>query len=789
MKKLLFLLLFPLCVVGQSLECEGKVVSESGEGLSFATILLIDNLQNQKVEATNFDGSFYIKNLSDSPFYLEVSYVGYKTYKQNLTVDDLERKLTIVLQIEERELNELVIERKAPLVKRKIDRLEFDVENSALSALSGWEIVKQTPGVTAQGSDLKIKGSQAILVTINDKRVMLTGDELKNLLENTPGKDIKSIEVITNPPANYDASGSAVLNIVMTKSNVEGYRGILYAKYIQSKYDKELFGLTQYFRKGKLSLMGSYYRGMGTYVREGFDAVHFVENQTTWESEMVRKDVNRNQHTYTFSMEYDLDSLTNFTFGANGFINPNSQGVYLVPTLIYDKDRQVESSYLTKNDHFNDTDYHNFYLQIDKKWGKDHRIIWTNYLTNNHQKKFQNVFTRLNFKDKDPSESTFESDNSSKVTLFSTQIDYSLKRTAWKWDSGAKYSTVTTNSILDFYDDELGSLNFRAEKSNVFEYKEKNLAAYTTLAYTWSQWSFKAGIRAEYTDLTGLVSQTYEHNKQNYLEWFPTFYAQYETENHHQFGVSYGKRISRPGYSWLNPAKSYYNLFSYFQGDAQLKAMIVHNLNLTYSWNNWNVDLYYRKENLPAMEISFQDVETHNLIYRYTNIKEGKMGGLDLSKNYDFFSWLTWNAYASIQYNENYFFGLDEQLYKNDKWIFYGRTSASFRLDKATDWNIELGYYYQTPAIQGTFTISKESSTYFIMNRTFFDRKMELSLIFNDIFKTEKSKVSTNYSNQNNYFLDYQDSQKVSFSVKYHFGNQVVKNKRTIEATEEQGRI
>ncbi len=789
MNKLLFLLFFPLLVMGQNTVFEGKVVNESGEGLSFATILIIDDLQKEQSEATDFDGGFHIKNSINSPFLLEISYMGYQTYRQNLTLEDINKKWTIVLQLEERELNELVIERKAPLVKRKIDRLEFDVANSALSSLSGWEIIKQTPGVTAQGSSLKVKGSQAILVTINDKRVMLTGDELKNLLENTPGKDIKSIEVITNPPANYDASGSAVLNIVMTKSNLEGYRGILYGKYIQSKYDKELFGLTQYYRKGKLSLMGSYYRGMGTYVREGFDAVHFVEDQTTWESVMIRKDVNRTQHTYTFSMEYDLDSLTNFTFGANGFVNPNSNGVYLVPTLIYDRDRQIESSYLTKNNHHNSTDYHNFHLQIDKKWGRDNRIIWTNYLTNNHKNKFQNVFTRLNFKDKDPSESTFESDNSSKVSLFSTQIDYSVKRTEWNWDSGAKYSTVSTNSILDFYDDELGVLHFRTEKSNVFEYKENNFAAYTTLSYSWNQWSFKGGLRAEYTDLTGVVLQTVDQNKENYLEWFPTFYAQYETENQHQFGFSYGKRISRPGYSWLNPAKSYYNLFSYFQGDSQLKAMIVHNLNLTYSWNNWNIDLYYRKEKLPAMEISFQDAESNNLIYRFTNIKEGKMGGIDLSKNYDFFSWLTWNAYASVQYNENYFFGLDEQLYKNDIWMFYGRTSASFRLEKATDWNMEIGYYYHTPAIQGTFTISKESSTYFVMNRKFFDKKMELSLMFNDIFKTEKSKVSTNYSNQNNYFLDYQDTQNVSFSVKYNFGNQIIKNKRTIEKTEEEDRI
>jgi hypothetical protein len=70
-----------------------------------------------------------------------------------------------------------------------------------------------------------VKGSTGILVTINDKKIMLTGDELKNLLEKYSGDEVKSVEVITNPPAKYEAQGSAVLNIVMKKNKIEGYRG------------------------------------------------------------------------------------------------------------------------------------------------------------------------------------------------------------------------------------------------------------------------------------------------------------------------------------------------------------------------------------------------------------------------------------------------------------------------------------------------------------------------------------------------------------------------------------
>ncbi len=75
--------------------------------------------------------------------------------------------------------------KRKPVVKRKVDRLEFNVENSNISSLNAWEILKNTPGVTTNNNVLRIKGSTGILVTINDKKVMLSGDELKNLLENT----------------------------------------------------------------------------------------------------------------------------------------------------------------------------------------------------------------------------------------------------------------------------------------------------------------------------------------------------------------------------------------------------------------------------------------------------------------------------------------------------------------------------------------------------------------------------------------------------------------------------
>ena len=102
---------------------------------------------------------------------------------------------------------------------------------------------------------------------------------------------------------------------------------------------------------------------------------------------------------------------------------------------------------------------------------------------------------------------------------------------------------------------------------------------------------------------------------------------------------------------------------------------------------------------------------------------------------------------------------------------------------------MELGHNYYSPAIQGTFRISSQWSAYFVMNRKFFNKKLEAALIFNDIFKSTEQKVSTKYGNQDNYFLDYQDTQGFTFSLKYNFGNQAVKNSKTIKKADEQNRL
>ena len=788
MKKSIVLLVFLYSCLfyAQTHSVKGKLLTESGETVPLMDIQVL-NPNHDYLQTIATDTLGYFELVTDIPdAILSVEVPVFQKLEQHIVLTDT-AFITLKLTEASETLNEMVIVKKKPVIKQKLDRLSFEVGQTALANLNAWEILKRTPNITVRNTTLQVRNSPNVLVTLNDKKWMMTADELRILLENTSGNDIEAIEVITNPPAQYEASGAAVVNIKLKQSRLSGYKGSLYGKYEQSIYPKGVIGISNFYNTGKWRLAASYYLGSGTYIRKGKDVVIYEEDASTWTTTLNRKDKSPQQHTYNASLGYDIDSLSSLTIGFNGFSQPRSYGHYTVPTEIY-RDGKVISDFVTLNDHYDNTNKWNSYAQFQKKVNT-HTFSSALQYSQNKTHKVENVLTHTYFENQPPASPHFENTNDATIRVLSAQIDHNWQKHKWALDSGLKFSDINSHFNLLFKEGENGTLQFNPLKSNTFTYKETNFAAYTTLGYQSDKWAFKGGLRAENTQLEGLVDQPADSNKQHYLQWFPTLYVQYTSESHHQLGISYGKRISRPFYTWLNPAKSYYSLFSYFQGDPRLRATITHNIETTYSYKTFITTLYYRNEKYPSMEISFQNPEDKTVMYRYTNIKSAEGAGLQLYYAHDFTEWFSANASGNTEYTTNFFWGLDNRLYENKRWTFNGRVNAQFTLQKATDWTMELSYFYTAPSIQGTFTISSFSSTSLIMSRKFLDKKLEASLLLDDIFYTEKMKVATRYANQNNYFLDARETQKITLGLRYHFGNQNVKPTKKISRTEEQDRM
>ena len=135
----------------------------------------------------------------------------------------------------------------------------------------------------------------------------------------------------------------------------------------------------------------------GDYVRKNFDVVTFANDQTRWESDMVRKTRAHAQHSYNFAAQYSIDTLQNVQFGFDGNYNPASIGNYNMPTSIYNiTNNLLESSYQTLNARRQRYGRFNAYLAYDKKFVA-HNLTWSNNYSNNHHRENQEVATYFRF--------------------------------------------------------------------------------------------------------------------------------------------------------------------------------------------------------------------------------------------------------------------------------------------------------------------------------------------------------------------------------------------------------
>jgi hypothetical protein len=795
MKRYIFLfLLVPLIGIGQQ-KISGTILDAKKIPVEFASVALLKQQDSLSYKSTQTDskGFFEITGIEKGNYILKISSYGYSEKYLNIDVQADIQLPTIILDQTPEMLQDVTITTAKPIIKRKIDRLEFTVENSSLSNNNAWEILGKTPSVTTMGNGgLTVRGSSSILVTINDKKVYLTGDELKQFLENTNGEDVKSIEVITNPPAKYEAQGATVLNIKLKKNVKSGYKGTASGSYVQSIYPKAVVSTSQIYKGEKLSLAGRYTLGSGTYVREGKDFVHYLndsgETTSIWESNLRRKNKSASQNSYRLDSEYEIDSLNTVSLGVTGSFTPNVHGFYNVPTHIYDGKGKLDSLYITQNKRKKSSTNNAYNFSYDHKFNEKQKLSFSSDYTHYYYNENQDIFSSFSLPDSNPyRETRFISDNTQNIQLFSAQSDYSDEDNSIEF--GMKFGKVKADSQLNFKDEINGELIENTTRTNQFLYDESIFAGYASYNKEIKKWTLKAGLRGELTQLKGNSVTITEINEQNYFKLFPTFYALYKANEKHQIGFSYGKRISRPQYSWLNPFRSYYNSYSYFVGDPKLKPTIIDNLNLTYTLKDkYNFDLYYRHEKNPSMEISYQDYETTTVVYHLTNIEKNTAIGLDFNTNLTFFDWWESGIQTGLNYTQDTFQGIDKKMYQNKRLQFNGSVNNRFTFNKKKDSTAEANFYYNSPSVQGTFTISQSTRLDFAFRKKIFHEKWEVFALFSDVYRGEKQTVTTNYANQYNYFTDYNDTQSFRIGFKYNIGNQKLSEK-TREQTEEQKRL
>ena len=799
-KKLLVFSVFlwtTLCF-SQQFSVEGQVVDSKRNPIAFANVVLVhrDTSDILKGTTTNDTGHFKIDNIDKGNYTLKLSFLGFGDHfiKMNLIGNvDLKK---IILEESMEALGGVTVVAKKPTVNRLVDRLVFNVENSSLSNNNVLDVLKHTPGVLVSNGEIKVKQSTPI-VYINDRRVHLSSSEVQQLLEGTSASNIKSIEVITSPPAKYEAEGGAVLNIITSKNIIAGYNGSIFGNYSQgSAFPKYSAGSSHFFKAKKLNTYLNYNISPRKDFRNNDEFVNFIDDDdnltSSWENDFRRTRETANQNINA-NIDYDFNAHNSLGFSTSILIAPRvkTQTDVKAVTDVFGANKILDSTFVTDNMKVDETFNLAFTLDYIHKFKKEgEKLLISAHHTNYDFSNFQNVDTDYLFPDRSLIRNNrFQTFASQEIKLYTGQLDYELPiNDTQLFEAGMKISNIKSTSILNQFEFENDLRVEDLESSDRFLYNEINYAAYLSFSQDWDAWSLKLGLRTEITDIQGNSESTDDVNDSKYANFFPSLYVLHSLDDKNDIYINYNRRIYRPRYSQLNPFKYFLNDNAYITGDPNLKPQIDDQIILGYTLNDtYTFEAYYRYENDPAIEIIFQDNNDNILKYINTNIDRSISYGLDFTT----YTGLTnnWDLYmlSSVYYYDNQFFALesDNELLNTEQWSVYAQVINYFSFLKDKSLTADISYLYLSPLVEGASSFSERSSLDISIRKTLWNNRASISVGVVDMFNKLNFSQRTKYLNQDVLLKSRIENRLLTFGFNYKFGNfRLESNKKEIDLNE-----
>ncbi|HEY4934986.1 MAG TPA: carboxypeptidase-like regulatory domain-containing protein, partial [Puia sp.] len=208
---------------------KGTVVdSSTGKPLAYATLVLQNSKTKDPVKnlISKDDGSFELSATDSLDWLLVIAFTGYDNKTIPISRGQSVDLGLVSLKLSGKQLNEVSVIAVKPLIKRDLDGITYDVsadpETPVLDAL---DMMRKVPLLSVDASDnIKLKGKSNYKILINGKESALMAKNPSDVLRSMPATNIERIEVITTPPAKYDAEGLAgIINIITKKKLDEGY--------------------------------------------------------------------------------------------------------------------------------------------------------------------------------------------------------------------------------------------------------------------------------------------------------------------------------------------------------------------------------------------------------------------------------------------------------------------------------------------------------------------------------------------------------------------------------------
>lgn len=543
----------------------GLLIDSAGKTpVSFGTVALISKVTGKPVDGTVSDdaGKFEIAKITAGEYFLEYSFVGYKTKRSELITIAKGTEVNagkVTMAVESKLLNEVTVVGAQDLVEEKVDRLVYNADKD-IAARGGdaTDILRKVPMLSVDlDGNVSLKGSQNIKVLINGKPSTISANSISSALKQIPANMIKTVEVITSPSAKYDAEGSGgIINIITKKNNLEGFslntdagvgnRGaqmMLNGNYKKGKFGVSLGG----FSRAMYNVVGSFSNDQTMLSKDG--NVRTIQNADTKNSGLFGM--------YNLGFDYDIDSTQSITGNVRfGIMNMmNHQNNLLTQTYAANSTtptlgkRDVDIKDLS-----NTVDASMTYTKIYKT-SKELSVMGL-YSLNNRTNSF---ITSLLDPTNNSNIGGLKNDNPSYNQESTIQLDYQTPIGKKQLiEAGGKTIYRNVNSDYQYYSLQNGSYQVdSSQPSNTLNYNQNVMAGYVSHTYTSkSKFSIKTGVRYEYTTIQAQFSKTNESLSSgipNYGVLVPSINISKSLKGGKTLKLGYNRRIQRPGIQFLNP--------------------------------------------------------------------------------------------------------------------------------------------------------------------------------------------------------------------------------------------
>jgi hypothetical protein len=740
-------------------------------------------------------GKFIFDSLLQGSYKIEISFIGYKYYiitgiyvDENSPVKELD---TIKLKEQTLTTEEITVEEEKPLLEFQGDKKIFNVEKNVLDkGGTALDILKKVPLIDVDINDnVTLRGSSNVLILINDRPNKFIN------LKQLPGESIKSVEIITNPPAKYSSEGvTGIINIVLKKDEIIGYNGYFYSSI--GLRDKYWSGVNLNLKMKKLSLFSGVYGALYNYNTSDWSSSSYYYKPPVSSYQNGGWTSSKYRYLYPYlAAEYEMTA--NHIIGAESYLsNSPWHNTNQASSLYLDSMNNFSTLYYTNG--VNEGNWKNISAsiyyngKIDTNGREASGNINYSSSMNDYSMELIKQYYGSNLVPLNNTPLNQRDSTNYKSQEFDIQGDYTHplnKNTSL--ETGYKgiirindnsYNSDTLNYNINGY---VQNINV----SNQFKLTEDIQAVYGMFSRRIKNFSIRLGLRVEYTHTKGELLSGTESFVKKYTNLFPTINLSQRIGNEQQIMLSYSRRITRPMIYRLNPFKISYDPKFVYMGNPDLNPEFTDSYDLSYLFflNAFSITpmAFFRQSH--DIISSYKYLEDSNVtVTTYRNAAGSKSYGLDFMVNSRSVKWLYLNGTLSI-YKTVFDKDVISDYAPEEGVLWRANVRATIMLGKLL--TIEIYYNYTGKRInaQGITPVSQNLDI--SISRKLFDEKATVTLSASDVFNTYTWGQEVYADGYQSTYRANWGSRNVFLNFSYMFGNtkEQYQKKKKVKKNENEG--